>query len=275
MFSLLDKLKRFFSITIVYYLIAGLVIFFSGDVSKAKVNRLNYLKGSASYPIFYIERQAPFDERQFRYARRYYQTLVHLIPFYEKTDMVNGPVTLSRAYAMIAFCDYYLKRNEEAIALFKKAAQIEPKHFWINYNLGVIYFQLGHYETALSYLKDCLSLNKEKLDVSMHLDYYDLWEPTLAEEYKKVSLKKFYQLVVNSYKLSVLAHEHLKNSIEMKKLSLLAIRAGLAKKDNFFYYYAGLSSQKIEAEKGLFDLVFNPSLYFVSIGQEKYLARER
>jgi len=275
MIFLFNTMIKFCSSTIIYYLIAGFIIFFSMDVKKVKVNRLNYLKDSASFPVSYLEGRSSFDERQFRYARRYYQTLIDLVPVYEKSGMVHGPTALSRAYAMIALCDYYLGKNEEAITLLQKAIQIEPKHFWLNYNLGVIYFKLGNYETALSYLKEYLSLNKEKLALSMQLDYYDRWEPRLREEYKKVSVGEFYQLMVNSYKLSILAHEQLKNSIEMKKLASVAIRLGLAPKDGFFYYYADLSTVKPEVGKALFDLVFNPSLHFVPIGQEKYLAKTR
>lgn len=253
----------------------GLIVFLSVNVHKVKVNRLNGLEGLASYPVNYIDHRVPFQERQFRYARKYYQTLIDLIPTYEKKGIVDGPVTLSRAYAMIALCDYYLGKNKEATDLFKKALKIEPRHFWFNYNLAVIYFQSGDYETALFYLKDLFSLNTEKLEVSMSLDYYDLWAPKVAEQYKKVGSAQFYKVIVHSYKLAILAYERLKEPAQMKTLSAAAIQSGLANNDNFFYYYAGLTSQRPEVGRELFDLMVNPSLYFASIGQERYLIQKR
>jgi len=198
-----------------------------------------------------------------------------LIPVYEKAGMVNGPLTLSRAYAMIAWCDYYLGKNTEAIELFKKAFKIEPRQFWLNYNLGVIYFRSGDYETTLTYLKDFFSLDTETFEVSLRLDNYDLWEPTLAKQYKEVSWGKLHELMVNSYKLAILANGQLKNPFRMKELSLAAIESGLANQDPFFYYYAGLTSQRPEVGHELFDLMVHPSFYFGLIGQERYLVQRR
>ena len=211
-----NRWERLFSTTIIYYFMAGLLIFFSVNAHKVKVNRLSGLEDLASYPARYLNHKVPFQERQFRYTRKYYQTLIDLTSGYEKKGLVNGPVTSSRAYAMIALCEYYLGKIKEPIELFKKALKIEPRHFWFNYNLGVIYFQLGDYETALAYFKDFFSVDLEKFDVSLSLDHYDLWEPKLAEKYKKVSLLKFYEVTINSYKLAILAYERLKNPIEMK-----------------------------------------------------------
>lgn len=273
--NLVDQWKRFFSTTIVYYFLAGLIVFFSVDVQKARVNRLNGLQELAAYPARYLDHQVPFQERPFRTARKYYQTLIDLIPDYEKKGLVDGPVTLSRAYAMMALCDYYLGKNKEAVELFKKALEIEPRHFWFSYNLGVIYFQLGDYETALPYLKDFFSFNTEKLDVSVNLDSYAFWAPKVAQNYKKVSLAKFYEVTVHSYKLAVLAYERLKKPAGMKALSVMAIQSGLANQDQFFYYYAGLTSQRPEVGRELFDLMVHPLVYFVPIGKERYFVQRR
>ena len=270
-----NRWERLFSTTIIYYFMAGLLLFFSIDVPKVKVNRLNCLGGFASYPVKYLGHTAPFQERQFRYTRKYYQTLINLIPRYEKSGLVNGPVTLSRTYAMIALCDYYLGRNKEAVELFKKALTIEPRHFWFSYNLGVIYFRLGDDAAAISYLNNFFSADKEKLEASMRLDNDDFREPALAEKYRQVSSNRFYDAVVNSYKLAILASERLKNPVDARNLSLIAIQSGLGNKDNFFYYYAGLISQKPAVGDELFDLMVVPSLYFMPIGQENHLARRR
>lgn len=268
-------MRKIFSTMATYYFLIGIIIFSSLDMNKVEVGRLNYLKDVGDYPVLYVTGRAAFDKIQFRYAKKYYQTILTTFSSYAKDGADNGTTIMSRTYSMIALCDHYLGNNKEAIKLFKKALLIEPKHFWINYNLGVVYFETGDYRAALEYLNRCLLLNPDDLIASMDLDYWTYWKNEDAQRYKDLCSMQFIEVLKNSYKLSILAFERLGLHKAERKLSLTAIDKRLANHDPFYTYHARLTSRKIEPDQEIFNLMFNPSLSFLHLGQEKMFTKSQ
>ncbi|MCB9771595.1 MAG: tetratricopeptide repeat protein [Candidatus Omnitrophica bacterium] len=261
--------KHIFTTMAIYYVLIGGIIVLSLNVDRITMARLNYLKESAQYPVLFLNNEAVFSQMQFRYARHYYQTLIDAVSLYSKDDTIFSTTTLSRAYNMLAICEYYLGNHKNVASYFKKALILEPRHYWLNYNLGVIAFESGDDSAALTYFKNSFSLTKNQLDESMHLDYFEFWEPSLGKKFKDTSTVQFYAMIKNSYKLSILAYDRMGQLATAKKLTLMVTEAGMGQQDSFYDYYKGISSQKVSPPDSAFKLMFNPSLYFVPVGQER------
>lgn len=263
-----------FSFNLTYYVIFVCLFLVSVDDEMMRLGRVNTLQEYFSYPVKYLKGEEVFSGDKFRRAKKYYEAMLGVMPYYEKSDFVNTPVSLSRLYTMIAICDYYIGDSDEAIALFSKARDLEPKHFWLNYNLGFVYYRRGEYAQAVEYLKSCLGLGLKNIDDSLQLDYYGFLTPEVAEQYKALNLLTFHEVVNNSFVLSILSFERLNKPEMIKGLALLGIKLGFGEKDSFFKYYAGLSSEKPVDEQVRYQLIYNPSLNVVPIGQEKYFTEQ-
>lgn len=240
--------RQCFSRVGAYYCLIGLLLVLCVDTERVKLARVNFLQDSAEYPVMYLTRRAVFDPKEFRRAKKYYQAISCAIPYRKKTGIVFYPTTLSRAYAMMALCDYYLDNTDEALVYFKKAIDLEPKEFWLNYNLGLVYFKQGQYTMASEYFAKSARLTQKDLQESMQLDYIQLWPKELAERYKTLSATIFRKVVDNSYKFLALANERIKNTQGQANPAL---------------------AQKTDLVGGNFDLFYNVSLNFVPIGQER------
>lgn len=252
---------------VIYYMIGAVFLWVTCDPVRVNLNRLNYYKDAARYPVEYVEKSAPFDRRQWLYARSYYKSLLKLIPIYEQQGVLDGPLTKSRAYAMIAVCEFYLGYKARALAFMEKAVRQGPRQSWLQYDLALLNFDQNRYGQALAQGRELLPFSKEKLEADMQLDYYESWPPVVAIEYKKLTWQKYYQLMVNSYKLSILAADRSGQKDTARTLALSAIKEGIAGDDKIFPYYAGLSPEQPKEEQ--IGFLFPPAVYFVPIGQEK------
>ncbi len=232
-----------------YYCLIGLLLVLCVDIEQVKLARVNFLQDSADYPVLYSTRRAAFDQKEFRRAKKYYQAISYTISYYEKNNMVLKPTALSRAYAMIAMCDYYLDNTDEAIVYLKKAIELEPREFWLNYNLGLVYFQRGQYTVAIGYFAKSALVTQKDFQESMQLDYIHLWPRRLAEQYKILNSIVFRNVVDNSNKFIALAQQRINDSPGKANLAL---------------------AQKMDAPIENFDFFYNVSLNFVPIGQEKF-----
>ncbi len=262
-----------FSRVITYYILFALVIVIIGNKEAAWLGRVNYLKEEGAYPLLYLNDRALYNERQFRLAKKYYKVLIATVPYYEKHEMVYAPATVSRAYNMLAICEYYLGNSDEAVEFLKKAIQAEPQHYWLNYNLGRVYFEKGQYETALDYLRPCLSLKTKDLESSMHLDYVERWPVDLGGPFKSMSLATFRKVMINSLKLSILAYEKKNDQIMVKNMASTAFKFNVDR-GPFMQYYMGLTTEKPDVDWRDFILIYNPSLNFVPIGEEKFFIKK-
>lgn len=246
--------RQCFSRVGTYYCLIGLLLVLCVDVEKVKLARVNFLQDAGEFPVLYLTRRADFDKKDFRRAKKYYQAIACVIPYYEKTGLVFYPTALSRAYAMRALCDYYLDNTDEAAQNFKKAISLEPREFWLNYNLGLVYFKQGQYTMASEYFAKSARLTQKDLQESMQLDYIQLWPKDMAEKYKTLSAIIFRKVVDNSYKFMAIANERIKKTPGQTNPAL---------------------AQKTDLLGGNFDLFYNVSLNFVPIGQERIFIERR
>lgn len=269
-----NLLKQCFSQAIIYYCLLAILIIGIVDVDNVKMARVNNLQDVASYPALYLSGKASFDERMFRLSKKYYQAFVYAVPLYAANGFVDGPVALSRTYMMLAVCDDHLGQSAEAAQFLQKALALEPRHFWLNYDLGLVYFKRGEYAAAAGYFQRSFSLQLKDVDQAMELDYFQYWPPSSSDTYKTLNLVAFHEVVLKSYELAVLAYEKMGNRSMMKDLSAMAMRSGLGEESGLLKYYAGASPQKPDVDMGSYRLMVNPSVYFLPIGKEKFIAKK-
>lgn len=267
--------KRCFSRMAIYYCLVAFMIIMSLNGEMVNLGRVNALQEFASYPVFYINDQASWDEKNFRFAKKYYQSIIPAIINYEKYDLVYKPSTLSRAYAMVGICDYSLGHFDLALKSFQKAIELEPRHFWLNYDAGLTLFRQGQYEKAIAYFEKSFSLTAKDIEKSMSLDYVDQWPLDMAQKYEMLNLFIFHETVNNSFKLAILAYDRLGNSLMSKKLATAAFASKIDSNNEFFEYYAGIISKKPIVSEKNFELLHNASLNFVPIGQEKFFIEKQ
>lgn len=260
---------------VVYYGLVVLVIFVSMNAEMINLGRVNHLQEYASYPVFYINGQTSFDDKSFRFAKKYYKAIIPAIVNYEKYDLVYKPSTLSRAYAMVGICDYSLGHFDLAINSFQKAIELEPKHFWLYYDAGLTLFRQGQYDKSVAYFEKSFSLTAKDIEESMGLDYVDQWSMDMAQKYEMLNLLIFHEVVNNSFKLVILAYDRLGNTLMSKKLATAAFVSKIDPNNGFFEYYAGIISRKPIINEKDFNMVHNASLNFVPIGQEKFFVEKQ
>lgn len=271
----MNFIKQCFSRMATYYVLVVFVVLMSMNTEMVSLGRVNVLQDFAAYPLFYINDQASFDEKSFRLARKYYKAAIPAIVNYEKFDLVYKPSTLSRAYAMVGICDHSLGRFDLALESFQKAIELEPKHFWLNYNVGLTLFRQGQYEKAIAYFEKSFSLTSKDIDKSMELDHVDQWALDMAQKYEMLNLFIFHETISNSFKLAILAYDRIGNSLMCKKLATAAFASKIDLNGGFFEYYAGITSKKPMINEKDFDLMYNASLNFVPIGQEKFFVEKQ
>ncbi len=271
----MNLFERCFSRVAIYYCLVAFVIIVSLNGEMVNLGRVNALQDFAAYPLFYINDQASFDEKSFRFAKKYYKAIIPAIVNYEKYDLVYKPSTLSRAYAMVGICDYSLGHFDLALQSFQKAIELEPRHFWLNYDVGLTLFRQGQYEKAISYFEKSFSLTARDIDKSMKLDYVQEWPLEMAQRYEMLNLFIFHETVNNSFKLAILAYDRLGNSPMSKKLATAAFSSKIDSNGEFFAYYAGIASKKPIVNEEDFDVMHNASLNFVPIGQEKFFVEKQ
>jgi len=115
--------------------------------AKTRATTLNLIK--PSFEDFVAYRIAHGQAGISRSYLSYYEKLTEYMP------------QKSEAHAMLGFCYYHARRNEEAVVSFHRAIQLDPDYFWTLYNLGVIYFNQGQYQQAAGMFKRALSLKRE------------------------------------------------------------------------------------------------------------------
>lgn len=272
--KLKNLLKQCFSQAIIYYCLFAVLIIKIVDVDNVKMARVNNLQDVASYPALYLSGKAAFDERKFRLAKKYYKAFVYAVPLYAANGFVDGPVALSRTYTMLAVCEAYLGQSAEAAQFLQKALGLEPRHFWLNYDLGLVYFKRGEYAAAVGYLQRSFGLQMTDVDQAMELDYFQYWPPYASNTYKTLNLVAFHEAVINSYELSVLAYEKMGDHSTTKELAVMAMRSGIGQESALLKYYAGASPQEPDVDIKNYQLMVNPSVYFLPIGKEKFLAKK-
>ena len=148
------------------------------------------------------------------------------VDYYEKIIRYR-PYQLE-AYVLLGFCYYYEGRSDEAIAVFQRAAQLNPAFFWPYYNLGAIYFNQRDYTAAVQYFKRAVltdPLETLKTVSRSHIYMEILSREEEVRDHVATSLAGHYQRAYEALLLSERYQKHgLNSAAEEIKLSFLPVR---------------------------------------------------
>lgn len=93
------------------------------------------------------------------------------IPYYQKSlvkDSLNIALQID-----LAVCYFYLRKIDRAIVEIKKALKIDPKHPKGLFNIGVIYYTIGEFETAREYWGQLISDDPEGMEAKRAQELLD------------------------------------------------------------------------------------------------------
>ena len=223
---------------------AGLVFFVGSalrkDFQKVQLRVLNsYIPRSYDCLIALIQDNGTCDERSIRQYIRYYQIVAFSLP---KRD---------EAYGMLGFCYHHLGKTKEAVEYYRKATTLNPYYFWHHYNLGLIFYNAGHYQEAEKSFKNAVELGAEgtlKMTVSSKV-YRDI-----LGRMRKVDYSLQEQLISGyrgAYQLLILIDEQANNFPGMYSYATRAIKLGF-EKDGSLNYSAGRAAYELkEYEKAV------------------------
>lgn len=140
---------------IVYYIGAALLFAGLADEKRAYFSRLQRDAAWATYPVSHAESNGKNNGSVLlRRGLRYYKTLIAVFP------------TSSLAHGLLGYCYYYLGKQEKAVDAFLMAAKKEPRFYWHQYNLAVIYYNRKDYGRAAEYFRKVAAQESDYLLVS-------------------------------------------------------------------------------------------------------------
>ena len=230
-------LSRVFVFYIIIFLVSLRFIDYADIKMKFSIETLNRYKPSSHKYLFDIsENSQEIDRRALGQFLRYYQKVAELIP------------TRSDAYAMQAFCYFYLKDYDKSISNFRKAITIDPEVFTYSYNLGMVYYKTGNYQKALRMFKEAIKRKPEHLFLfySSSKIYLKLLAETGLKK-KAASEIKVKQDYRDCYLWLILTYYQLGRYQEVFDNSVFM--TGATESINEFYYFAGVGGYLVKDYK--------------------------
>jgi len=160
------------------------------------INRL--MPGSYDYLFEGAQDHKKINKKKFKKFVRYYKKITQYHP------------PMADAHGMLGFSLYYSGKQDQAIAAYKQAIELEPLFFWFYYNLGTIYFKAGQYTEAVKIFKKAMETRPEHALIFIHSSRM-IYIPILKERLDSFSalnmqLTKGYQ---NCYRSLVLSQRYL------------------------------------------------------------------
>jgi tetratricopeptide (TPR) repeat protein len=131
-----ERLSNILSKTIVIYAVAAGILFAIGNQEQATIERLDALAKWGDYPAKLERDAARYNEQELYFAIRYYKFVRNFLP------------DSGQPYAVIGYCYARLGKYEQAIKYYKQALDRNNTHFWLDYNLGMLYYQVGDHSRA-------------------------------------------------------------------------------------------------------------------------------
>ncbi len=131
-----EGVTNILSRSIVIYAVAAVILFGIVDHKKVTMDRLNAVLVWGDYPAQLESGQAPYDERSLRFAVRYYKLVADILP---QSD---------QPYATIGYCYARLGEYARAVKYYKQALSKNKDHFWLEYDLGMLYDQTKNLSRA-------------------------------------------------------------------------------------------------------------------------------
>ncbi len=123
-------LKAFLSSSLAAYVLAAVI--FGGVVNykDTVIQRMNSVLEWGDYPAQLERGAVKYDERRLRFAVRYYKLVAEILP------QSDQPV------AVIGYCYARLGENALAVKYYQKALGKNRDHFWLEYDLGILYYRM-------------------------------------------------------------------------------------------------------------------------------------
>ena len=144
-------LRHYLNFTGLLYLAVALVMFFILDAKQMRLYRLDTLSYCWSYPMLLSEGQDVVNPQKLHAAINYYKIASEVA----KDNF--------RTYEMQGWCYFYLKDYTHSRLMFKKALDLSPHSFWLEYDLAAIAYQEGHCEKGEALLKHILQTDAQEL----------------------------------------------------------------------------------------------------------------
>jgi len=129
---------------VIFLFLIGIVLsFLLIDQGKLDVKTINTMLPSAVDIREFAYHPAQMDKRKIR----------NMLTYYKFVCDIMGPDTYDKpaACGIVGYAYYYLGDEKKAIDYLSMANKNYEHFFWINYNLGIIYYNQEHYEQAMNY----------------------------------------------------------------------------------------------------------------------------
>lgn len=231
--SLACKLPRS---TFLFYLAALLVslpfIEYNEALMQARSSTLNRFMPDFNYLILSQIQQEDLDKTKMQGYFDYYRYVDAYLP--------NRPDT----QATLGYCAYGLGKEGDALNFYKRAVQLFPGSFALQYNLGALYFKKGDYKEAVKCFTQAFHTN-----VAVNLQFVfssRIYLPLMpySKDMEATSLAHVRLGYERCFRLLVLSHERLG---EDESALTVAAQATIQSfpHDSFFYLHAGMAAYRL------------------------------
>ena len=204
-----------------------IVIFDRNQVSDDLVNAA---RSSADYVHAFSYRTKPFNEKELKKARAYYETLL----------LIKFPTSLM--HADLAFCLYYLGDHVQAVKQYQIAIAQDPGFYASYQDLGIVMLEQKEYRKAGALFRKALELipsNKDQLIKILHI----------TPKYQKQPVFDYYAQERLPFDKQMIYIHLLESLVNLKDYEHLTVYAaeGIREfpKDPQIYYYAALGTYQM------------------------------
>lgn len=144
----------------ILYVMMFVVLCVSFNRTQVADDVLNTARPSADYLHFFSYGTKPFDKKEFKRAKAYYQTLI------------ASAIATPAMYANLGYCYYYLNNVKKALEFYEIAKFKDQRMYIFYFDVGIIQFELKDYLSAADNFKKALILlpkTSEALIKAMHI----------------------------------------------------------------------------------------------------------
>lgn len=220
---------RVFILYLAVFLLSLCFVDYKMFAIRVKVATLNRFRPTSFKELTQVNRE--LSKAELIKYRTYYLGLVNL--------MENKP----GAHGILAFCYHRLGQDKKAIESYKKAIGMFQHYFWFNYNLGLIYYEMGNYKLASDSFKQALNVavNDNLMFITTSKTYYQvLVETDLTKEDLINNLKAGYNQCAI---LLLKTYDDLGDYPAVIKTANFALSKGY-QYHGLIYFYAGKAAYK-------------------------------
>jgi tetratricopeptide (TPR) repeat protein len=169
------------------------------------------------------------DRHEMEQHAQYYETILKYFPQWAEAHMLLG----------VSY--YHLGKKKEALKELEKAAVLNPHFFWIQYNLGALFYESGEYGRSAQILERARHLQPQV--VLMVMKNSPVYQRLLSgvTNFGEIAMAKMRSGYSECYRLLVLSYLRSGDHAKAIQLSREALDQGLDHKE-LFYYFAAVAS---------------------------------